>query len=96
VRRWNAPVPAAAALVRARGTSRASPHAGVLALQRAAGNRATCRLLQRYKNVPASANWAGLAFDLRISDDGELAVKDSGVYPEARGARCRSCGRPTV
>lgn len=85
MRRWNASVPAAAALVRARGAAGASPHAGVLALQRAAGNRATCRLLQRYTKVPASANWAGLGFDLRVSDDGEMAVKDSGVYPEGQG-----------
>ena len=84
MRRCNASVPAAA-LERGRGAARAGPHAGVLALQRAAGNRATCRLIQRYKKVPASKNWGGLGFDLRVSDDGEMAVKDSGVYPEGQG-----------
>ena len=84
MRRCSASVPAAA-LVGGRGGARAGPHAGVLALQRAAGNRATCRLIQRYKKVPASKNWGGLGFDLRVSDDGEMAVKDSGVYPEGQG-----------
>jgi hypothetical protein len=60
---------------------------GLLALQRKAGNRAVSDLvIQRFTKIPAdqAQNKWGVDLDLRVSDDGHMAVKDSDTYPDGK------------
>jgi hypothetical protein len=63
-----------------------------------AGNRAVGRLVslmtdgappdaQRYSVVPADQHWQGRNVDMKVSDDGKMAVRHVGLYPKGEGRR---------